>query len=652
MEVPQRSPRGVIRFGAFEVDLRAGELRRHGTKVPLQQQPFRVLALLLERPGEVVTREELRHAIWADSFVAFDEGLDAAIYKLRTALGDSAEHPQFVETLPRRGYRFIGAVEGGVTAWEGERSEPPPAEQNSQPWFKRWPVAFAAGLVMLVVVLMLAANAGGLRDRLEKRSRSGQIHSIAVLPLVNLSGDSAQEYFAEGMTEALVTRLGKVGGLRVISYTSAMHSKDTHETLPEIGRQLNADVIVEGAVLRAGNRVRVTAQLVDAATDRHVWAESYERDVRDVLGLQNELAQAIAREIQVRLSPSEQTTAQSASAGPVSPQAYDLYLKGRYEWNDWTEPGLKKSIQYFEEVIQTDPGYAPAWAGLSDAYSLLGIFGFLPPNVTLPKAKAAALKAIELDEALSEAHVSLSGVRLHMEWSWSGSERELRRAIALDPNNAMAHQWYGYLFSATGRFDEAIAETKRALELDPLSPNKQNSLGAAFYRAGRYDEALRYLREVPGPDVNSETRHRRIGAIYERTGKQREAMAEWLTALRLAGKEELAASVERKYVSSGFAEAKKTFLRGDLREMQMRVEGAYPRPLAIDVAADYALLEEKSNAVEWLNRALRERDASLMYLKVDDRFEAVRSDPRFRDIVRRIGLPLDPAVAGVFDRGN
>jgi TolB-like protein/DNA-binding winged helix-turn-helix (wHTH) protein/Flp pilus assembly protein TadD len=638
MEVPQRSPRGVIRFGSFEVDLRAGELRRLGTKVPLQQQPFRLLALLLERPGEVVTREELRHAIWADSFVAFDEGLDAAIYKLRTALGDSAEHPQFVETLPRRGYRFIGAVEGGVVSSEGERSEPPPAEQSSQPWFKRSRVALAAGLVVLLVALLLAANTGGLRDRLQSRSRSGRIHSIAVLPLVNLSGDSAQEYFAEGMTEALVTRLGKVGGLRVISYTSAMHFKDTHETLPEIGRQLNADVIVEGAVLRAGNRVRVTAQLVDAATDRHVWAESYERDVRDVLSLQNELALAIAREIQVRLSPSDQTPVQGASAALVSPEAYDLYLKGRYEWNDWTEPGLKKSIQYFEEVIQMDPGYAPAWAGLSDAYSLSGIFGFLPPNVTLPKAKAAALRAIQLDESSSEAHVSLSGVLLHLEWSWSGSERELQRAITLNPNNAMAHQWYGYLLSATGRFDKAIAEMKRALELDPLSPNKQNSLGATFYRAGRYDEALQYLREVPDPDVNSETRHRRIGAIYERTGRQREAIAEWLTALRLAGKEELAASVERKYLSSGFAEAKKTFLRGDLREMQRRAEGAYPRPLAIDVAADYALLGEKSNAVDWLNRALRERDASLMYLKVDDRFEAVRSDPRFRDIVRRNGL--------------
>jgi tetratricopeptide (TPR) repeat protein len=282
----------------------------------------------------------------------------------------------------------------------------------------------------------------------------------------------------------------------------------------------------------------------------------------------------------------------------------------------------------------------------------LGLFGFLPAKVTLPKAKAAALRAIQLDEALSEAHVSLAGVRLHLEWSWSGSERELRRAITLDPSNAMAHQWYGYLLSATGRFDDAIAEMKRALELDPLSPNKQNSLAATFYRAGRYADALQYLREVPDPDVNSEVRHRRIGTIYERTGRQREAVAEWLTALRLAGKEELAASVERTDVSSGFAEAKKTFLRGDLRETQRRAEGAYPRPLAIDVAADYALLGEKANAFEWLNRAFRERDAPLMYIKVDDRFEALRSDPSFRDIVRRIGLPPDRTIAGVIDSGN
>jgi len=648
MEVPQRSARGVIRFGAFEVDLRAGDLRRHGTKVRLQQQPFRVLALLLERPGEVVTREELRHAIWADTFVAFDEGLDAAIYKLRTALGDSAEHPRFVETLPRRGYRFIGAVETGVTSSEGQPSGPPPAEPGPRAWLRRWRVAFAMGLLALVA-LFLEVNAGGLRDRLQSRSRLGRLYSIAVLPLVNLSGDSAQEYFAKGMTEALVTRLGQIRGLRVISHTSAMHHKDTHETLPEIARQLNADAIVEGAVLRAGNRVRVTAQLVDAVTDRHVWAESYERDLRDVLGLQDDIARAITQEIQIRLSPSEQGAEPSAGSRSVSPAAYDLYLKGRYEWNEWTEQSLKQSIQYFEKAVQTDPGYAPAWAGLSDAYSLSGLFGFLPPTVTLPKAKAAALRAIQLDAALSEAHVSLSGVRLHLEWSWSASEKELQRAITLNPNNAMAHQWYGYLLSATGRFGEAITEMKHALELDPISPNKRNSLAATLYRAGRYDEALPYLREVPDPDVNSEVRHRRIAAICERTGRQNEAVAEWLTALRLAGKEEVAALVERKYRLSGFAEARKTLLRGDLRETQRRVDGAYPRPFALEVAADYALLGEKDNAFEWHNRAVREREGPLMYLMVDDRLEALRSDPRFRDLERRIGLLPD---IGVADRVN
>ncbi|HZI72891.1 MAG TPA: winged helix-turn-helix domain-containing protein, partial [Gemmatimonadales bacterium] len=340
----------VIRFGDFEVDQRAGELRRHGTKVKLQQQPFRVLVRLLERPGELVTREELREAIWAPgTFAEFDGGLDATIHKLRSALGDSAEHPRFVETLPRRGYRFIGGAVEVVT----------PKARAQHRWVRRWPIVLTAGLTGLIALGLAAKFV--LRDRLSSRGIAERIQSIAVLPLRDLSGDSAQAYFAAGMTEALVTRLGKTSGLRVISLTSAMSYQGTRVTLPTIARQLNVDAVVEGAVLREGNRVRVTAQLVEASSDRHVWAETYEGGLQDVLELQDEIARAITTEVLARVSAPAGGTLSSNRARPVNPDAYDLYLKGRYEWNDWTEQGLKRSIEYFEQAVQKDPSYAPAW---------------------------------------------------------------------------------------------------------------------------------------------------------------------------------------------------------------------------------------------------------------------------------------------------
>jgi len=634
MDVPPRSTRTLVRFGAFELDLRTGELRKHGTKIRLQQQPFRVLALLLERPGDVVTREELRRAIWPDTAVEFEEGLDATIYKLRNALGDSAEHPRFVETLPRRGYRFIGSGER-VTEPEGARDAPVPEHPAPEARSWRWLVV-SAGALAAVVVLSLAANVLGVRDFLFGGASSPRIHSVAVLPLRNLSGEPVQEYFADGMTEALITNLGKVGGLRVISRTSAMHYKGSRQTLPEIARQLRVDAVVEGAVLREGGRVRITAQLVEASTDRHLWAETYEADLRNVLALEDEVARAITNEVKIRLSLQGQVRRTGARA--INPKAYEDYLQGRHVWNEWTEEGLRKSIEFFGNAVKEDHEYAPAWAGLADAYGFMSLFGFLPNEVGLSKAKAAALRAIELDETLSEAHVSLAGVSLHLERSWAASEGEVRRAISLNPNNAMAHQFYGYYLSATGQFEAAIAEMKWALELDPLSPNKQNSLAATFYRARRYDEALQYFRQVPDPDANSESRHRRIAAIYESKGMQGEAVAELLVALRLAGKTEIVRSVEEEYLSSGYPAAKKTFLREDVRETEKRAKSAYPRPLAVDIAADYALLGEKDKAFEWLDRAVRDREGALIYLKVDDRFDILRSDPRLKDVIRSIGL--------------
>jgi TolB-like protein/DNA-binding winged helix-turn-helix (wHTH) protein len=615
-------PSGRVRFGVFELDLRSGELHKQGIKIKFHDQPFQVLSILLEHPGELVTREQLHQKLWpADTFVDFDVGLNSAIKRLRDALGDSAEDPRFVETLPRHGYRFIAPVE----------------EVRPKTIRVRNVLTLASVLTAAALALLFGLNLAGTRDRLLGRNKNRRIRSLVVLPLQNLSGDPSQEYFVDGMTEALTTDLGKIGALRVISRTSAMQYKGTRKALPEIGRELNVDAVVEGAVLRSGERVRITTQLVETSNDRHLWAETYERDLRDVLVLQDELALTIAKQIQVKLSVDEQT--RLATGQSVDTEALEAYLQGREEWNNWSEESSKKSIKYFEQAVRKNPAYAPAWAGISDAYMLLHIFGapseaFSSSQEAFEKAKTAALKALELDPSLSEAHVSLASVLL---FQWTAAEKELQRAIALNPSNAMAHQWYGYLLSALGRFDEAIAEMKRALELDPLSSNKQNSLGATFYRAARYDEALEHFREVPDADVNSAYRHYRMAAIYERKGMQKEAVAEMLTALKIKRQYELATTVQGKFTSSGYSSAKKTFLWGDLRENQRQVKDGL-LPLAVTIAGDYALLGETKEAFEWLEKAFHEREHDLMYLNVDDRFAALRSDPRFQNLVHLIGL--------------
>jgi len=546
-----------------------------------------------------------------------------------------------VHRHPHKAKAAIYAYKAEIDAWwcDGHHRLKQTQDLQEQPrtvatpWWMRSRAMLGAAAVALLA-LLVSLNTGGLRQRLLRASAATRIQSIAVLPLENLSGDPSQDYFADGMTEALITDLGKIGELRVISRTSAMHYKGTRKTLPEIARELNVDAVIEGAVLRSGDRVRITAQLVQAASERHLWAESYERDLRDVLALQDEVARSIANEIKIKLTPQEQV--RLASGRPVDPEAHEAYLRGRYEWNKWTEEGLKKSVEYFERAIQKDPAYAQAWAGLSDTYQFLSLWDFWPAEVAMPKAKVAAVKAVDLDDTLSDAHVALWGVL----WPYERSvaEKEVQRAIALNPNNAWAHQAYGYQLSSVARFDEAIAEMKRALELDPLAPNKHQSLAATLYRAGRYDEALQRFREVPDPDANSERRHRFIAAIYEREGLQKEAVAELLTALRFAGEKDLAEQVERKYVSSGYSEAKKTFLWGDIKEKQKtRARNGFGQTAWI--AADYALLGEKNKAFEWLENAFQEQDTALMYLKVDDRFDVLRSDPRFQDLLRRMGLP-------------
>lgn len=624
----ETSLRRLIRFANFEVDLRAGELRREGVKVKLREQPFQVLASLLEQPGEVITREELQAKIWpGNTFVDFENGLNKAISSLRDALGDSAETPRFVETLPRRGYRFIAAVDNPLAHGDGHASE----NSNSTPSRRRrWlrVVAGAAASATLLAAVLFGLDVGGVRERLPRRSLVHPIRAIAVLPLENLSGDRSQEYFADGITEVLIADLGLLRPLQVISRTSVMQYKGSKKLLPDIARELNVDALIEGSVLRSGNRVRITAKLIRAAPEKQLWSGIYERDLQDILSLQDEVARDIADEVQIRLSPPDQIRRASRRQA-VKPEAYEAYLKGFHE-KAWTEEATKRSIEYLETAVEMDPQFAEAWAALSVAY--IG-FSKQPEQA---KAKQATGRALHLDEGQSKAHMTL-GILRDWEWDWNGAKRELQRAIEVDPSDADAHQVYGYHLTIVGMLDEGIAEMRRALALDPFAANKHNSLGAALYLAGRYDEALEQFRQTPDPDINSGQRHRRMAAIYDRKGMPKEAEAELQTLLRLDQKEKLAGVVERAYRKSGYAEAWKTYLREDLREAQANVKNG--PAAAFRIASDYAMLGQKDQAFRWLERAYQQRDRQLIFVKSGDRFESLRDDPRFHDLLRRMGLP-------------
>ena len=384
------------------------------------------------------------------------------------------------------------------------------------------------------------------------------------------------------------------------------------------------DAVIEGTVERSENRVRITARLIDARSDRNLWAESYERDVQDVLTLQNEVAGAIASEIRVQLKPQEK--ARLATVRSINPDAEASYLKGRYEMNKWTRDGIKKSFGYFQSAVQEDPSFAEAWAGLSDAYFEWGRFGIAPLAETLPKAKAAAQKALELDETLSEAHASLATCTLSLEGLRPAVGEELQRAIALDPSNARAHQLYGIYLRQHGRFDQSLAELERAEELDPLTPKAKNNLGVALYLVGRYDEALQWFHQVPDPDLDSERRHRRMAEIYGIKGMQKEAIAELVTSLKFGAKPELAAQVERSYLSSGYAEAKETLLRGEVKWAEKQAKSGTVPENAFWIARDYAILGDKNKAIGWLETAYQNRRYGFEDYKMDPQIADFRSD--------------------------
>ena len=573
-----RPSHGTVRFGAFELDQDAGELRKEGIKVRLQDQPLQILQILLEQPGKVTAREELRQRIWpSDTFVDFDHGINNAIKRLREALGDTAETPRFIETLPRRGYHFIGSVK------------------------------------------KLA------------ESGSARIRSIAVLPVENLSGDPEQEYFADGLTESLITSLAKISALRVVSRTTAMHYKKVHRPVPEIARELQVDGIVEGTVLRSGERVRISVQLIDAGADSHIWAESYERDLRDILALHSELARAIAGQIQITLTPREQL--QLGRVRPVNPEAYEAYLKGRHHWNRRSGDDLKKALAYFQLAIEKEPSYAAAYAGLADCAGRAGFWSFAAPAEGCGRSKAAALKSLEIEET-AEARASLGWAIMHYDWDLSAAEREFQRAIEEDPRYATAHQSYAHCLGCMGRFEEAFAELKCAVQLEPLQLIVYASYAGISWLGRRWDQAIEQTKKTLDLDPQFAAGLWALARSYNGKGMPESAIAYSQEAVRLSGGNLFfIADLAHAYASAG-----KTQEAIDvLSQLQQIAESRYVDPCLM--AHVYVALGEREIAFQHLEQAFHKRSAWMPYLATDPWFDSVRSDPQFEDLLRRMNFP-------------
>ena len=623
----------VLRFGAFEADLQARELRKQGMQIKLQEQPFQILAFLMEHAGEVVTREQISQRLWpTDTFVDVDNSVNAAVNRLREALGDSAESPRFVETLPRRGYRFVAPVTevksfaSSVTSVStGAAPQARPDEvlagsssKAARSWGK---FSIALGLAVMLIAVSVWAWEKWRAPRLS------HITSLAVLPLENLSGDPNQEYFADGMTDELITDLGKISALQVISRTSVMHYKGTRLTLPEIARELHVDALVEGSVVRSGNKVRITAQLIQASNDRHLWADSYRRDVDDLLGVQDSVALEIARQVRIRLTASEQQRLERHRL--INSAAYDAYLMGRYSLTTQSAEGIKKGLPAFQQAIALDPTYAPAYAGLADTYSLLANYFVLPPREAFPLAEAAARKALELDADSPEAHTALAYPEHHYQWDWASAEQEYKTALALNPSYATAHLRYAELLSSLGRHDEAVAEIRRARELDPLSLLMRSSVGRFLYLARRYDEAIPELKKTLELDPHRVWARLYLGKCYEAKGSYTEALNEFEQFSAAFGGAPSVALAHLYAVEGQTGKARQIVkgLRRDAGDSDW-----------VFLSSVYAALGEKDEAFNCLEKAYQAHDFFLSFLKVDPHLDPLRSDARFVELARRIHL--------------
>lgn len=596
MSAPASTRTGhTLRFGAFELNVATGELRKSGITLRLRPQPAKVLVLLAARPGEIVRREQLRESIWgSDVFVDFEHGLNLCIREIRAALDDDAEKPRYIETVPRVGYRFVGhvdAVESQASSTPLSTAPKANPETDHVPKSSTWRRRAITGSVALAVVaitIFFALLAS--RGRLLQKAGPIHIESLAVLPLENLSRDPEQEYFADGMTDELITNLAKIHALRVISRNSVMQYKGKHKPVPQIGRELNVDAIVEGTVTHAGDRVRITAQLIAAQQDRHLWADTYEGDLRDVLALQDEVTTAIARQISIELTPQEQT--EFSHARSVNPEAHQAYLRGLYELRNRTVETNAKAIEHFQRAIAIDPNDPLAYEGLAVAYST---WRDSAPKISMPKARAAALKAIQLDDSLADAHSTLGLVKLVFDWDWAGGEQELRKALELNPNSPLAHEQYAtYDLLVPHRIDEAIQNAQRGYELDPAEPQVNDPVEFFFY-------ARRYQTAINEAAKELEDNSPFLALAYAEIGRRAEALA---VAQRAAASARVPSQVAQTASAYALAGDKET-ARALLRQLIANAKGQYV--CGKNVAAVYSVLGDKDDAMVWLEKAYRDR---------------------------------------------
>ena len=625
----------VVRFGTYEIALHSGELRKAGVRIRVQQQPLRLLEILLEHPGEVVTREELRSRIWPnENFGDFDQAVNVAIAKLRGALGDSADNPRYIETLPRRGYRFIADVavvnrpidkmefvHAGASSGKEDRAPLEVAGKAAPkrlPWQHAWKTLGLALVLLILIVWIFRWRSRPPGNILS----SSSVRSLAVLPLENLSSNS-EDYFADGMTDELITDLAQISALRVISRTSVMPYKGVRKPLPQIARELNVDAVVEGTVLHSGKQVRITAQLIRAPADKHLWAQSYEGDVSDTLALQKKVARAIVEQIRIKLTPQEDAVLENVKV--VNPEAYENYLKGRYFWNKRTADGLKKATYYFNRAIEGDPNYSLPYTGLADIHQLSD-----HPQL----AREEVQKALDLDDQLPEAHNSLARLLYLFNRDWEGADREFKRALELDHNYAPAHHWYSMYLAVEGRKEQALAEAQKASELDPLSPVVGANLAKILQEAGQNDKAIEQAKKTLDLEPDSAVTHAVLGIVYQDKRMYAEAITEYKRALQLGGPPgEIRGLLGYAYAVSGN--------RTDAEKIIAELKALWPRHThaALDLAVVFSGLGNKENALYWLEKAQEMHVSDLIGIRQDSHFVEVRSDPRFQALVQRADAP-------------
>jgi len=651
--MPSSSSHPGLRFGVFEVDVRARELRKNGSRVKLQHQPFELLLILLDRPGDVVTREELRTRLWpADVYVDFDRSLNKAIVKLREALGDSSWCPIYVETLPRIGYRFIGPVNGTTPpveqaaaamsqhATEFARNEaatveagtqgPAPAQAASRVHGTRASILVLA--CVMAIALLLGLSSSSVSERLFGRHSTPRIQSLAVLPLVNLSNVADQDYFADGMTEELTTDLGKISALRVVSRTSTMQYKGSKKPLPEIARELNVDAIVEGTVARSGTHVHITANLIQASPERHLWAESYESEVADALAVQGEIAQAVGRKIGLSITEKERELL--TVPRPVNPEAQDLYMEGRFAWHfAENAEASQKAVNYFQQAIEKDPSFAKAYAALASVYSMWIPGMAQGPRDRMPKAREFAMKALALDNTISESHATLGMIDLFYDWNWSAAEEEYKQTIALNPNYFWVHSWHARGLVARGQAEQAVAEARRVIGLSPSPLNWDYPIWV-FVLARREDLARERAEQLLRVAPQWTWAHFSAAYVYELQGDSEKAAQEFLKADELFGAEpRKMAQLKEAFAKSG-AEG---YWRRTFENYEETAKSDYVEPVLVAEAC--ARIGDKECAFKWLEKGYEERDDLMINLKVEPALDSLHPDPRFQDLVRRVGIP-------------